>query len=432
MAFTRTESGSNLGLLIATDNAAYTHASTANFNFKNILSTPPMCELKLVDSQSTFMRNRSLGFLSIYFTNTTDDTTEKQSGVTGIIDDINSKVVSGTTTYDIKWSVGDLDQLKIETQAWNGTSVDTLGNIFEKRKTEFNNMAKGNVDVADNMWWRFAQGNMWEQLDACVSRSHVRNDYLFWAWDDVNSNYKISTFNLEMAQEDKYVMLQSDSSKTSTPAGIALLDNPKITMWQFDNHRKSNELGMNRDKLFPNLYLEGYGGSGKSTAVAGNCFSRVLADMGDDSKSTISEATDIKDPLTTFGPRKVVRHWPNNTHKYYSLSELYREYKLATYGKVMYVQVYNQVGPPLGCKVTVLTAGNDYKIRGFNLDRFYSDKYIVAEKKFDWKTENEDKMLKNRPTSDEWVTTIKLISNNINEGDPDHIAALIKSLGATT
>lgn len=432
MAYTRTDAGNNLGLMIATDNAMYTHANTSKFRFANILNLPPTCQLSIVDNQSSFIRNRSMGFMSIYFTNTTDDVVEKQSGITGIIDDTeNMSQVSGASTYEFKWSSGTLDQLKVETRAWNGTSVDVLGNIFSERKAEFVNLAKDNIDAADNMWWRFAHNTMWEELNDCVSYSYIRDDYLFWAWDDVNSQFKISSFNLEMAQDDRYIMVQNDSAKTSTPAGIKHLDNPKVTIWSYDKHLKKNELGANRDKLFPNLYIEGSNGNGKSAGIAKGCFSEVLADMGDTSKEGISEATDIKDPLTTFGPRKVTRHFPNNTHQFYSLAQMYRDYKLATYGKVIYVQIYNQMGPPLGSKVTVLSAGNDYKILGANLDRFYSDKYIVAEKFFQWGTEGLDNVMKERPVSDEWITTVKLISNNVNDGDPEHIANILKSIGAS-
>lgn len=432
MSFVRSDSGNNLGLMIATDNAAYTHASVSNFSFSNILNTIPTCNLTMVDNQSSFIRNRSLGFLSIYFTNTADDVTQKESGITGIIDDTeNKRQVSGTSNYNFNWSAGDLEQLKVNTLAFNGSSIEVLGNIFENRSTLFDNRAKDNIEATDNMWWRFAQDNMWEQLNSCVSKSYVRDDYLFWVWDDVNSKFVISSFNLEMAQEDKYVMFETDVAKTSTGAGLMHLDNPKITMWGFDKHLKKNELGQNRNKLFPNLYIEGDGGTGKTASVSKGCFSNVLADMGDTSKETISEASDIKDPNTTFGPRKVTRHFPNNTHKFYSLAEMYRDYKLATYSKVIYVQVYNQMGPPMGSKVTVLTAGNDYKINGFKLDRFYSDKYIVAEKNFSWKTVDTNSLGKERGVSESWVTTIKLISNNINDGDPDHIASILKSIGAS-
>jgi len=431
MAFTRTDSGSNLGLILAMDNNSFTHASVPNFNFSNVLNATPLCELSIIDTQSSFIRERSLGFLSIYFTNTTDDVTDKSSVVTGIIDDIGTtQGVSGNTTQVIKWSAGTQSQLSNTTNAWNGTSVHALAKIFEERKVDFNNMAEGKVDVADNMWWRFPQDTIWESLDTCVSHSYIRDDYLFWAWDDVNDIYKISSFNLEMAQDDRYLMIQSESAKTSTSAGKSLLDNPKITVWAFDNHVKRNELGKNRDKLYPNLYLSGSkDGEYKSSSVEKGCFSAVLGEMGDTSQVTIAEATDIKDPNTTFGPRKVVRHWPNNTHKFYSLAQMYREYKLATYGKVVYVQIYNQVGPPIGSKVTVLCAGNDYKIRGFSLDRHNSDKYILAEKFFDWGTEKPNRLLKTVPTSSEWVTTLKFISNNVNDGDPDHIASILKALG---
>lgn len=433
MAWTRTDSGSNLGLMLAMDNNIFTHASVPNFTFANIINKTPACELSMIDTQSSFIRERSLGFLSIYFTNTTDNIDDKSSVITGIINDINNeKQVSGNSVQVIKWSAGTQEQLINTTRAWNGSSVEALVNIFEERKVRFNNMTEDKVDSVDNMWWRFPQDTMWESLDACVERSYIRDDYLFWAWDDVNDNFKISSFNLEMAQSDRYLLIQSESAKTSTAAGKALLDNPKITVWSFDNQIKRNDLGKNRDKLFPNLYLSGTkDGKYKASNVEKGCFSAVLSEMGDTSKETIADATDIKDPNTTFGPRKIVRHWPNNTHKYYSLAKMYREYKLATYGKVIYVQIYNQMGPPLGSKVTVLSAGNDYKIRGFTLDRRASDKYILIEKYFDWGTESPNRLLKTVPNSSEWVTTLKLVSNNVNDGDPDHIADVLKSLGAS-
>jgi len=426
MALVRSDAGSNLGLLIVTDELAFTHANVSHFKFVNALNSRPVCDLSVVDNQSSMMRNRSLGLLGIYFTNTTDDIQKKQSGISGIIKSIsNGQQVVGTSTYDIKWSAGNIDQLNVLTKAWNGSSVEVLGEIFKERKVEFTNTAKDNVESTDNMWWRFPQDTMWESLDACVEHSYVKDDYAFWAWDDINSKFNVSTFNLEMAQDDKYVFMEAQDANTSTSAGVTHLDSPKITIWSFDKHIKSNELGMNREKLFPNTYIEG---NGKGASVTKGCFGKVLGDMGDTSQETIANATDIKDPNTTFGPRKIVRHFPNNTHKFYALSKMYRDYKLATYGKVITIQLYNQMGPPIGSKVTVVTAGNDYKVRGMNLDRVYSDKYIVAGKFYEWNTVGENALGQETPVSEGWVTTVRLISNNVNDGDPDHIAELFKKL----
>ena len=135
--------------------------------------------------------------------------------------------------------------------------------------------------------------------------------------------------------------------------------------------------------------------------------------MGDDKQSEIQNITDLKDPNDVFGDLQVRRHWPNNTHKMYSLSDVYRDYKMATYGKVMYVRIYNTIGPAIGTKASILALNNDLKVRGANIDTTYTDTYILAEKQIRFTTveRNTTGRLKGSG-NDEMVTILKFVSDN--------------------
>jgi hypothetical protein len=79
-----------------------------------------------------------------------------------------------------------------------------------------------------------------------------------------------------------------------------------------------------------------------------------LQSNGDTSKSTILEQTGMKDKNAVYGDLRIIRNYPNNTHKMYSLAHTIREYYISTYAKNVHMYLYNTLGPEIGSKVSVV------------------------------------------------------------------------------
>jgi len=73
----------------------------------------------------------------------------------------------------------------------------------------------------------------------------------------VNNYMKISTFNLEHSLEDRHMLVYSDSARTGTSEAKKTISEPNITVWTYGSDIRSNILGKNRNKLFPNVSFSG-------------------------------------------------------------------------------------------------------------------------------------------------------------------------------
>lgn len=404
-------------ILITLKNLAFTSMSILRFDVFNAMNTIPTGEFVLADKGSDFVIANSGDYGVIYFTDTSDTNMEKASAIPFIIDEMTQVEQSGAdTAYKIKWTAGTKESLRNSTRAFKGTSLEALVDICEYHDYKaLDLLSKTDFEKpSDSMTWRYIQDSMWESFDTVISKSYMKNDFLFWAFDDVNNCIKISTLNLERALDNSHLFMFADNASSSKSEVKKRLTEPAVTIWTYNGDSRANELGKNRKKLFPNISFSGVGDTDLNQAgFRKGCFSSVLKSMGDDKQSEIQDITDLKDPNDVFGDLQVRRHWPNNTHKMYSLSDVYRDYKMATYGKVMYVRVYNTIGPAIGTKASILALNNDLKVRGANVDTTYTDTYILAEKQIRFTTveRNNTGRLKGSG-NDEMVTILKFVSDN--------------------
>jgi len=421
---------SELNIVIQFGEILITHADLLRFEYSNAINTVPSGQFTLIDKNSDFVKAKSGDFGRIIFTNTTDVATDKFSSIEFIVDDIiQEDVVAANSVYRLMWSAGNKAQLKKKTRSFSGNSVDAMAEVFNIMEIENNPYPSDASKPTDRMVWRNIQENMWDQLDTIVSKSFLKNDYLFWAWDDVNNKFKISSLGLEKEYEDRFILTQSSESVTSTSAGKAFLDNPNFTIWQYDKQKTMNDLGKHREKLFPNVSFSGIRGSKLLTAgVKQASFSELLTEMGDIKQNEVMEASGLDDKTDTFGNLKIKRHWPNNTHNLYSFADIYRNYKISTYAKIIMVQTYNNVGPALGSKVSVIKMGDDYRIRGLSLDVDFSDAFIVQEKLISYNPVTDLSPTGPKNVNLEFVTTLKLVSDNFAGTGEEHIAKIFKQL----
>lgn len=428
-----TGAGSNLFIFIRINDVLFTSNSLLKFDINVKLNEAPSGEFVIIDRNSDLLDATSGNYGQFYYSNTSDGPTDKASGLTFVIDEMSQlQNTTGNTAYTVKWSAGNKLALRKSTRAFNGSSLEALIDVCEYHKyAAVEQLTSTDYETpADSMTWRYIQDDMWEALNTVVNRSYMKGDYIYWAFDDVNNVIKASTFNFEKSLEDKHLFIYSDNSNTDTTEVKSVITEPSATIWSYNEKTYANDLGKNRNKLFPNVSFTGIVDAELEEAeFRRNSFSEVLKSMGDESYDKVQAYTGINGETDVFGDLKLRRHWPNNIHKMYSFADIYRDYKLATYGKVVFLKVYNTVGPPIGSKCAVLAYGNDRVIRGINLDLTYTDNYILVQKftRYSSAISTTTARTKSSGTA-ETYTILKFVSDNYGTEGFNDLEPFIKSL----
>lgn len=435
MSSVQTVAGGNLGIIIQFDSVVFTSASLLKFTYANMINAMPSGEFILNDNNSDLLNTGSGGYGQFYFTNTSDNNTAKASALHFIIDEMDQIDISGSnTTYRIKWSAGNPSALTNKTRVFKGTSLEAMMDTCEKHNyLAIENLTDLEFDKpSDSMSWRFIQDDMWSALNEVVTHSYIKNDYLFWVYDDVNNYMRISSFNLEYALNDKHLFIYSENAYTATSESKVAIDDPDITIWTYDGNRRVNTLGRDRNKLFPNVSFSGVVDTNiEQAGFRKTCFSSVLKSMGDDKQEELKTVIGASDD-EVFGPLMIRRHAPNNTYKMYAIADIYREYRLATYGKVIYIKVHNSIGPPIGSTAIITALGNDYKVRSNSFDNTYSDRYILINKWIEFSTVKPTTTAKILPTGTQETTTIlTYVSNNYGTTGFENVLDMFKLLKGT-
>jgi hypothetical protein len=141
-------------------------------------------------------------------------------------------------------------------------------------------------------------------------------------------------------------------------------------------------------------------------------FVEFLSRIGDNKIEEIIENTGINKDNAAFGEFKLKYHTKNG-HRMYSISDIYRKYKISTYSKSLNITLYNQVGPPIGsnCGAVVYKTGRSIKELN-EIDEKFTDSYLVLGKiiQYEGNKTTTSGHLMTGPTS--FKTTIILGSDN--------------------
>jgi len=421
-------------IIVQLGNLVYTSNSILDFNYVNEINRAPSGVFTLTDLNSDFLAIKSGDDGVIFFIGSSDDKNQKQSSISFIIDEIQELLNSGANTaYIIKWSAGIKSLLKKETRAFKGNSIDSIVDTCNSYQYNVNNYFElyGYESPSDTMTWRFIQNNFWESMDTVISKSYLKNDYMFWAVDDVNDVIKISSLNLENSFDIENIFIYSIDANTSDMESKAQLLTRDVTIWSYAEDIRTNELGKNRDKLFPNVSFSGVtNGEFNQAKFNQKCFLSVLQSMGDNKISELQDVTGFNAMNDVFGDLQIRRHWPNNTHKMYSLSDIYRDYKISTYGKVIYVKIYNNIGPELGSKCAVMTYSRNMSVVGESYDNIYTDTYILHSKVIKFKTVEATTTGRIKGTGNAvMITILKLVSEHYNSSGFENTMTFFNSIG---
>jgi len=425
--------GLNVTFAIELQGAVFNNATIVAFAYNNSINQKPSGEFILVDSNSDTLIERSGDFGSIIFSNVTDTTTDKTTILPFIVDDMmRINVSNSNSTYKITWSAGTKETMVLNTRAVKGSSIDAMVDVAKFFKYKLvERMSDAKYDKpSDSMIWRYISDDMWDSFERTINRSYLYNDYLYWAFDDVNNCVKLSSFKFEDAMEDKNLFIYSDNAKSSSDTVKTYVDKPKLTIWSYGDSSRQNNIGSNKDKLFPNVAFSGVNnGEMNQAGCQGPCFNSVLKSTGDNSQDMIMKNTGLTGKNDVFGKLEVVRNYPNNTHKMYSLAPTIRKYKLATYGKALYIQLYNTLGPEIGSKVSVVYFGADRKVRGMNVDTTYTDRYIITEKRVKYTTVTGN-MRGNTVAKDstEVSVMLKLVSDHLGTEGFDDVSKILDQI----
>jgi len=400
---------------VVIDPAVFPYTNIQEFVYKNELNKAPYGEFIVLDTNSDLMSIESGGFGVIRFKNVSDDLTEKNTVLPITIDSIEMlKIVSPNTTYKIKWTAGNPRMLQRGTKAVSGTSPIAIKDVFKEYGFKFDNrFESSSLQSDDAMMWRWCKENFWERLDTVVKYSFIHNDYIFWCWDDVNGQFKISSFGIELGQELRYIMTFSQDANTPSGTNMTVNAHPMNSTYQFGAYVQMNTIGQSKEQLFPNVSFQGYVSNNlESAGFKSSDFLGWLRDIGDKKLEEVIASTGFDNPNYSFGELKIRRYYGNNTYKFYSVSDIYRDYISATWGKIIYVTLFNTMGPPLGSKITIKVPSNAVQTQGLTYNEYFSDSYILSEKTISL-TQIETNNSGEKVAGDvKMMTILKLISNN--------------------
>lgn len=435
----RDNSFSDLNIIFRVNGVTFTHTNMSAFTILNTINAAPQGQFNLLDDTNSITTEESGLEAELIFTNTSVDNQSSESRLVITIDDVFdiSPANGNNTTYTIIWTAGSANMLDHKTKAFTGTSVNAMYQVLKYFNVPDSIFPYPDnaVKLTDTMTWRLISDDMWGMLNNIVKNSHINDDYIYWCWDDITNSYKISSFGISKSQDDRYIIAHDENSVSSAVNSKIIFNNPEFVLWRFDTVNKRNRVGKNRAQLKPNVSFSVNEGTKLVDGKFGDaCFNKTVTSMEpnrtDVTKSTIATVNGKSgfSENGTYAPLEVKRHYKNNVHNLYAFGKTYREYKYATYAKEIAVALYNTMGPPLGSKVTVIVPSKDYKTSGHVLDLRYSDSYIVVAKQIDYATVDLDKMGRERPSANNVVTKLVLVSDNFNGDGTEHLSELANRL----
>lgn len=420
---------SDLNVLFEVGGKIFDKASISQFVFENELNVRPFGSFVLKDIGdllSVGLESGSYGY--IYFTNTGDDDTKKSMALPIYLLSVETIDKVGIFFYyRISFVAGNLDQMKIKTGDvfLNSNSVDALRKICEVSKSEVTPYSGSSIPT-DTMNWILVHQDTWSQLDMVVKRSFLADDFIYWVWDDVNNSFVISSANTEKKKTTKHLLVKSMDTVNPTDRAKEIFESPERVMWRYGAYKKTNQLGSMYTRLFPNVSFLGTPSENiRSVGIRKKNFISLLKSIKDTKIDEILAITGLNQDEAVYGDLQL-RKQNLNGHDLYSFADIYREYKIATYSKVFVCQITNSVGPSLGSFVTAINWENS-SLGNFDLDKKFSDKYMVLKKKVEYLGKTTTKAGKPIDGKTNFITTLVLVSDNFGDGT-DHINTVQNSL----
>lgn len=313
-------------------------------------------------------------------------------------------------SIDVSFTVGNMPLHSVmESIALEGTSVDAVNKIFKEQYVEIIDdvsPAKGTNGVSDNMIWRLVAGTLPEHMVNIMERSSLPGDLLYWVYDDAALTFRLGTFNVSKASKHKNFFMYTADAITPTNSATHKVKGTDTNIWYYSGYSPSDLSGETREARSPNLVIDSTAsGSAKDSGVCSkDCWKSVIGAMGANEQYMESE---------TYGPQKMVKPFPSNTHKTYAIAPHVRRYMMAEYSKMVTLQIYNHPGPAVGSCVHFYASAPKLRTGDFLPDEHYTAKYIVIGKRImKAATVNTGLLGRERPSNtSDLVTEITMVSN---------------------
>ena len=313
-------------------------------------------------------------------------------------------------SIDVSFTVGNMPLHSVmESIALEGTSVDAVNKIFKEQDVEIIDdvsPAKGTNGVSDNMIWRLVAGTLPEHMVNIMERSSLPGDLLYWVYDDAALTFRLGTFNVSKASKHKNFFMYTADAITPTNSATHKVKGTDTNIWYYSGYSPSDLSGETREARSPNLVIDSTAsGSAKDSGVCSkDCWKSVIGAMGANEQYMESE---------TYGPQKMVKPFPPNTHKTYAIAPHVRRYMMAEYSKMVTLQIYNHPGPAVGSCVHFYASAPKLRTGDFLPDEHYTARYIVIGKRImKAATVNTGLLGRERPSNtSDLVTEITMVSN---------------------
>lgn len=320
----------------------------------------------------------------------------------------------------------------------SSTSVDAFRDAFKTIGVGSieDRLGTSGVSPVDSMVWRFVNADSVEIGNDIVNHSCIPGEYAIWGFNERTGKVFLSGYSsAEKSCSDYFIF--SHNAKQATGGNCITDSGSGKTLWFYGNETKGNVQGTMREAMFPEIVTSSVTGwKAEISSCKSGCFNELAGQVGaKDIEEVRSEynlpSNDSGDNLDVYGNLTVVSDFPANTHKYYPVAEMLRGRIAAEYGKLMSIEIYNDIGPVVGSCVGVLTMLPDLGANGPAVDPVYTDRYIVVGKQVERRTVTAGGILgsANPNETPVMVTTLTLASNT--DGDktvPEDISTLIKSL----
>lgn len=318
------------------------------------------------------------------------------------------------------------------------TSVDAFREAFKTIGIENveDRISPTGVTPVDSMVWRFVNADSVEIGNDIIEHSCIPQEYAVWGYDERTGKVFLTGYSAARKACADYCVY-SPNAKQATGGNCITDPASGKTLWMYSNEHKGNIQGDLRSAMFPEIVTSSVtGGKAEISSCKSNCFGELASQVG--AKDTDSARADYDlgsdengDNRDVYGELAVVSDFPANTHKYYPVATMLRDRISAEYGKVMEIELYNDIGPVVGSCLGIYTMMPDLGSSGPMTDYAYTDRYIVVSKHVERKTVTSGGMLgsANPDETPTLVTRLMLVSNG--SGDKsviEDLNSLIQSL----
>lgn len=288
----------------------------------------------------------------------------------------NRQLASGNViVMDISFVMGNADMHAVmPATAITGTSLEAISELMNIAGIGGVSLISSASD-ADIMTWRLVEGTFAEHMTDIVEHSTIPGDVMYWAFNDMARILNVGSFNSSYDSPVKYCMVNTSNAIQPTGAACYTTKGSEVMVWPYSTYSPRDLGGTLRGERKPNIIMDNTGPDG--TKDAGRCNDRSWFNlvMENGAKPV------FVDGPGAYGPLKLVKPYPLNTHKMYSIAPLIRDYLMSGFTRMVQTEIYNQPGPPVGSCVYFCASSPDSKMGNFIPDPRFTARYIVTHKR---------------------------------------------------